>query len=170
TQKRPGAGGPRDTAQPSLSSGFAAVMDEERALHAATEAYLGSQGTSSSVFRSGILREHLTQLAANIALLRQRYEGSAISGRAPSTPAETSLLAAGDPRCSPLLALLAGHRSLLGSVAALKTERADGQRGELILAEVARRHEEMAGALDALVRSGDAHPANAASGENVATV
>lgn len=141
-----------DTAQPPLTSGFGSVMDHERDLQESTEAYLRVEDGVHATSLRHVLREQSAQLSGNIALLEQRYEAlphperfRGLHGRiAPGTSK------ASDPRLDPLRPLIAQHRSLLADIATLIMHGADGQRGELILAEVARSHEEMAGTLTTL--------------------
>jgi hypothetical protein len=147
-----------DTAQPPLTSGFGAVMAQERAIQSSTAAQLAGERGSNTAALEEVLRGHQAKLGANIALLEQRYE------TLPS-PTRFTLLRTPPPRlfrtqsrpvpaneASPLTGLIAQHVTLLRAVDALITLRPDGQRGELILGEIARNHEEMGSTLTAVAK------------------
>jgi hypothetical protein len=147
-----------DTAQPPLTSGFGAVMAQEREIQSSTVAQLAGERGANTVALEGILRGHHATLGANIALLEQRYETL-------PNPARFTLLRASYARLSrtqnrpvpahegsPLARLIAQHVTLLRAIDALITLRPDGQRGELILGEIARNHEEMGSMLTAVAK------------------
>ena len=145
-----------DPVRRSLTSGFGAVMEQERDLQASTLGCVGAETGPRSTDVDRILRHQETQLGANIALLGQRYEMlpspgrfRALQGKA-RPPARRVAGAADDD--DPLRALIAQHVGLLGNIDVLIAQRPDGQRGELILNEVARNHEEMAWMLTALIK------------------
>jgi hypothetical protein len=143
-----------NTAQPSLTSGFGAVMKHEYDIQSATTRYLDGNDGPCSDEADRLLRQHQGRLGANIALLEQRYallpepaRFQALHERQPRTrPSRNEATA----RVSALTALVAQHLKLLENIDALMAGRPDGQRGLLILAEVARNHEQMAWALTAL--------------------
>lgn len=151
----------QDTAEPSLTSGFGTVIDHERTLEASTEASLLALDQTSSTALRRILGDQRNQLGTNIALLEQRYQALPhperfqalrLLGTLPKGARHNAATSAADP----LPPLIAQHRTLLGNIASLMARRADGQRGELILAEVARRHEAMTWTLIALGEPTDA--------------
>lgn len=146
-------GARNDTAQSPLTSGFGAVIGKEHDLRSATEESFGQMSGAHSVDLDSILHHQHSRLGANIALLEQRYEALPNPERfvnwhdrkrppaqARHTPGEAELL----PN------LVAQHTLLLADIDALIDCAPDGQRGELILAEVSRSHEEMAWVLTAL--------------------
>lgn len=140
-----------DTAQPSLTSGFGAVIEKEQSLQGATEGALGCVGGAHAAQADRILRHQNTRLGANIALLQQRYESLPLPERflqiQPPVPAQSPPHATG-----PIADLLARHNGLLAEIETLIDCAPDGQRGELILREVSRNHDEMAWMLTALLR------------------
>lgn len=146
---------------PPFTSGFGAVMDQEEDIQSATHRCLGSDHGPNTVAIDRVLQDQGMRLGANIALLEQRYEllphpsrfqalqtkhdGLSSAGRTTTGMSEA------------LLPTLAGlHLKLLQKIETLIAHRPDGQRGELILTEIARNHEEMAGALIALLKDTDA--------------
>jgi hypothetical protein len=122
----------------------------------ATEGSFGRVSEHHSRELDRILRHQYSRLGANIALLEQRYEALPNPerfvnwhdrSRPPAKPRriqgnETELLSG----------LIARHTSLLTDIEALIGCAPDGQRGELILTEVSRNHEEMAWMLTALIK------------------
>jgi hypothetical protein len=146
--------------QRSLSSGFGDVMKRERALQAATEMFLGADHGLHSSAIDRILREQYTRLGANIAILEQRYETEPATSRDRALQASRPPAAVGGNRAierakhGGLRELAVQHQSLLASVERLLADGSDGQRGALILTEVAHNHEEMAWMLTALLRDG----------------
>lgn len=157
TRAPTGAG--NDTAQPSVTSGFGAVIEKERDLQSATESSFGRAGGRHSVDLDRILHHQHSRLGANIALLEERYEALPKPERfvnwhdrerPPAQPWRTQ------PEEVELLPnLVAQHTRLLADIDALIDCAPDGQRGELILTEVSRSHEEMAWMLTALVKEDD---------------
>lgn len=140
------------TAQPPLTGGFSGVMEHERDLQRSTEAYLRLTNGVHATSLHHVLREQSAQLSGNLALLRQRYEalprgnrGRILRGRIAQESPDAPV-----PRLDQLRPLIVKHRATLADISTLMVQRADGQRGALILAEVARSHEAMAGALTAL--------------------
>ncbi len=150
-----------DTAQPPLTSGFGSVMEREQDIRSSTTERLGVDNGPKSAAIDRILRHQQLQLGANIALLEQRYEMLPHPTRFATLPATHGRLshargAAVAPDAASLLPnLVAQHISLLRAIEALITQRPDGQRGELILTEIARNHEEMAWMLTALINEDD---------------
>lgn len=145
------------TAQPALNSGFGGVMEQEHDLQSSTDDYLGAVNGRHSRAIDHILRDQQTRLTANIALLEQRYETLCRAARPDLQPGplgqattHPAIAVAASIRLLPNL--VAQHLGLLRSIDTLIAERADGQRGELILKQVARAHEEMASTLTALLK------------------
>jgi hypothetical protein len=146
-----------NTAAPPLTSGFGAVIEKERVLLSATAGSLGHASGQHSAEIDRILRHQHSRLSANIALLEQRYEALPNPERfarwndrraPPLTPRRIA------PRDEPevLPELIARHTGLLADIEALIDGGPDGQRGELILTEVSRNHQEMAWMLTALLK------------------
>lgn len=145
------------TAQPALTSGFGAVMKQEHDLQSLIDQYLIAVNGRHSHAIDTILREQQKQVLASIALLDQRYDTLCRAARPDLQPGPLGQATA--PTATPpaisirlLPNLVAQHLGLLRSIDTLIAERADGQRGELILKEVARAHEEMASTLSALLK------------------
>ena len=154
---RAATGLPNDTAQPSLTSGFGAVIAKERELMAATTNHLGEANRNRLIPIERMLRHHQSLLGANIALLEQRYEALPHPVRLQSlNPKYSPLAIAKRPEGKELIAalpdLIARHTSLVEDIGHLIARAPDGQRGELILTEVGRNHEDMAWMLTALVQ------------------
>lgn len=140
-----------DTAQPSVTSGFGTVLEHERDLQRSIEACLRSEEGANATSAHHVLRDHSAQIRGNIALLAQRYESLPHPERFRTLQARIAQDGpAANPRIDPLAPLIVQHRNLLAAVATLIRHRPDGQRGELILGEVARSHEEMSATLAAL--------------------
>ena len=149
-----------NTAQPALTSGFGAVLEQEEDIQSWTQKCLDTGHAPHSAAVDRILRHQDIRLGANIALLAQRYQML-------PHPARFQTLQERHPRLSPspeptvadagsvLPGLIAQHLDLLQKIEALIRQRPDGQRGELILAEIARNHEEMAWKLTALLNEDD---------------
>jgi hypothetical protein len=146
-----------NTAQPPLTSGFGTVMEMEQAMRSSTEAELGRDNGPKSTAIDRILGQQLMLLDANLALLAQRYEMLPNPARFASVPGAPDPLApsgtdaASDGAAGWMASLVAEHLNLGRAVEALIIRRPDGQRGELILAEIARNHSEMAWMLTALL-------------------
>jgi hypothetical protein len=150
------AGPGNDTAQPSLTSGFGAVIEKEYDLLTATEGSFDHVTGGHAAEIDRILHHQQSRLGANIALLEQRYEAL------PNPERFKSWGHRGRPTVAPrrtrydetdlLPDLIALHTALLGDIEALIVRASDGQRGELILTEVSRNHEEMAWMLTALLK------------------
>lgn len=145
-----------DTAQPSLTSGFGAVIEKEHDLQSATEESFGQLSGHHSANLDRILHHQHSRLGANIALLEQRYEALPKPerfvnwhdrGRPPVKPQRMQ-----SDEAQLLPELVAQHARLLTDIDALIGCAPDGQRGELILTEVSRNHEEMAWMLTALLK------------------
>ena len=144
-------------AQPLLTSGFGAVIEKERDLQARTAGSLGQVGGHRSSETDRILRHQQARLGANIALLQERYEAlprperfSSWNERAHATNTAFDHEDRDGSRVLP--DLIARHAGLQADVEALIATAPDGQRGELILGEVSRNHEEMAWMLTALLK------------------
>lgn len=153
-----------DTAQPSLTSGFGTVMEMEQDMRTSTEAELGRDSGPKSAAIDRILRQHLLLLDANFALLAQRYEMLPNPKRFAAVLAAegrpNAIAAAAAPGSAGWLSeLVAQHLDLGRAIGALIGRQSDGQRGELILTEIARYHEQMAWMLTALVKEDAAHDA-----------
>lgn len=141
---------------PSLTSGYGAVIEKEHDLQSATEGSFGHVTGEHASDIDRILRHQHVRLAANIALLEQRYEvlpkperfvNWHDRGRPPARPRgtqrhETELLPD----------LIAQHGNLLADIETLIGLAPDGQHSEQILTEVSRNHEEMAWMLTALLK------------------
>ena len=149
-----------DTAQPPLTSGFGAVMEQERDIRSATAGYLAIDHGPQSASIDRLLRRQEAQLGANIALLEERYEMLPHPNRfrtlhTPKIRPPTARRTVPGKRDDFLPSLVARHVELLRDIVALQTHRPDGQRGELILAEIARNHEEMAQMLTTWIKEDD---------------
>lgn len=145
-----------DTAQPSLISGFGAVIEKERDLQTATEGSFGQVTGNHSAEIGRILHHQHSRIGATIALLEQRYEALPnperfVSWRDRSKPPAKPGRMEGDGT-ELLPDLIARHTNLLADIEALISRAPDGQRGELTLREVSRNHEEMAWMLTALLK------------------
>lgn len=153
-----------DTAQPSVTSGFGAVIEKERELRVATENSLRHvPGTNAEEIDRLLVHQH-GLLGANIALLEQRYESLPQPQRFVHWHRGSSAEAEQSSRGGPidqLPALIARHTHLQADIDALIACDPDGQRGELILNEIRRHHAEMAVALTAVLRGERAAPSQA---------
>src|SRR4051812_23893277 len=69
------------TAQPPLTSGFAALIERERELQSLVATCIDQKGSGQHTSLDSLLREHREQLGAIIALLEQRYELLPVPGR-----------------------------------------------------------------------------------------
>lgn len=160
------------TAQPPLTSGFSVVMEQEEEIQSSTIGYLGTDKGPNSAALDRILQHQGVRLGANIALLEQRYETlphpvrfrTLHTKHGPLSRARRTAVA---EDAGILPSLIAQHLNLLRKIETLIRQRPDGQRGELILTEIARNHEEMAWMLTALIREDESKrdlvptPANA---------
>jgi hypothetical protein len=148
----------RATAQPSLTSGFGSVMEQEHDLQSSTEGYLGAENGPHSNAIDRILRNQQLRLGDNIGLLEDRYEMlphparfHVLRGR--PSPLTKSRRATVAPESAGVLPnLVAQHLNVLGKLTTLIAHSSHGDHGELILNEVARNHEEMAWRLTALLK------------------
>lgn len=156
---RASTGARDDASHPSLTSGFGAVIEKEHNLQSAIEDSFGQLSGHRSVDLDRILHHQHSRLGANIALLEQRYEALPKPerfvnwhdrARPPVQPRRTQ-----QDEAELLPELVAQHTRLLADIEALIGCAPDGQRGELILAEVSRNHEEMAWMLTALLKDRD---------------
>lgn len=144
-----------DTAQPPLTSGFGSVMEREQHIRRSTDAELGRDNGPQSIVIDRLLRQQQMLLDANLALLAQRYEMLPHPTRFASLrtgadrPSRTATV---QNTAGWLSSLVAQHLNLRRAIEALIAQRPDGQRGELILAEVARNHDQMALMLTALIK------------------
>lgn len=144
------------TAQPPLTSGFGAVIEKEQELQAATKAQVGEDHGARAADIDRMLGQQQIRLGANLALLAQRYEMLPNPLRfepihTPHRPLTRKRRTAVQKSRGVLHDLVARHVSLRRDLEALIALRADGQRGELILSEVCRNHEEMAAKLSAFL-------------------
>jgi hypothetical protein len=143
-------------AGPALTSGFGAILEQEHELQAATSEYLGVVSGPRSTEIDRVLRIQQAQLRATIELLEQRYEMLPHPRRfealrdGPASRSKKRLSTHSGNR-SRLGALLAQQQHVLRNVMTLLEQGPDSQRGELMLAQVARNHEEMAAALATLL-------------------
>jgi len=131
-------------------------MEQEHELHAATGGYLGEDHGARSGSIDRILLEQQVRLGVNITLLEQRYEMLPSPARFQALkekhrpPAKARHVGEAGVNDS-LRDLVAQHLSLLERIQLLMAQGPDGQRGALILAEIAHNHEEMAWMLTALL-------------------
>lgn len=145
---------------PPLTSGFGTVMEHEEDIQSSTEEYLGADKGPNSAAIDRILQYQAARLGANIALLEQRYETLPHPGRFQILQAKHNRLSAAHPIAGTgvigtLRHLIVQHLNLLRKIETLIGQRPDGQRAELILAEMVRNHEEMAWMLTALIKEDD---------------
>jgi hypothetical protein len=148
-----------DTAEPSLASGFATIMEQEEDLQASTDGNTDFVNGPQAGAINRLLRDHHLRLGHNIALLEQRYQRrppSALSAHARQGRIGWADRTAQQGEAPPasieqLPELVAQHVRLIECITTLLTENADGQRGELILSELASNHAEMARELATLV-------------------
>ena len=162
------------TAEPPLGSGFGSLIDREHTLRGTLAECDGRIEGNHAADVERILQHQVLQMDANIALLEQRYEGIAngipvvasIADRLPPG-SEPGSYGAGD-----ILPDLRGqHASLMADIDVLLERSPDGQRGELILAEVKRNHEEMVWMLTALLsEDATAAPAEAKNARTAGTM
>ena len=150
------AGVQDDSALPSLTSGFGAVIEKERELRNATDDSCGHVTGNHTLQVDRLLQRQHSRLGANIALLEQRYESlpnperfAIWHGR--RGPPTTARKVVEREEVDLLTELIARHRGLVSDIAALISRAPDGQRGEVILTEVGRNHEQMAVMLTALL-------------------
>lgn len=175
TVTRATADGPVDPTEPSLRSGFASVMEQEHQLQSSTGGYRQATTLRLSSAIARILSKQQVALGANIALLEQRFEtlprndDLALLPVRLAPPAKARHVASAPEHNCLLRNLVAQHLNILENIDTLLARGLAGQRGELILTEVARNHEEMAGMLTALLkedesmRDGKPLPAGAAA-------
>jgi hypothetical protein len=148
----------QDTEQPSLTSGFGSVMEQELEMQEATSHCLAEANGPHAGGIARVLRDQQARLAANVALLEQRYEMRPHPERFRTLRERLAEGRTSDgqrPSGARLPGLVTQHTSLLGQIDTLIAEGSDGQRGELILKEVARSHEEMAWVLTGLINKED---------------
>ena len=154
------APGPDDAAEPPFISGFGSVMEQEREIRSSTEEYLEVAHGPKPEVLNRILRYHQSRIGANIALLEERYQSLPQPARFRSLqsrplPIVDAHHAAQSHGPAFLPSLVSLHVKVLRSIDALTPQRPDGQCGELILAEIARNHEDMAWMLTALIRESE---------------
>lgn len=155
TETRASKASDKCTAEPPLASGFGLIIDKEHALRTSLADWAGRIGGNRAADVEGILRQQQYQMDATIALLEQRYEGFSTGEHAAKTDnvRRSATSAPTSYEAGDVLRDLGGqHASLLVDIDALLERAPDGQRGELILAEVKRNHEEMAWVLTASLR------------------
>lgn len=138
---------------PPAASGIGAVQEQERDLLSATDSFLSGQNGPLSAALHGALREQRSQLGGKIELLKQRYKmpSSAIAADGAQGPTESVHAELAPENMGALPVLIAQHRTVLSTIASLITQGFDGQRGNLILTEVASCHENMATDLNHLL-------------------
>lgn len=145
-----------DTAQPPLTSGFGALMEQEKDIQLSTLGHVGARGADGAAI-DHLLQQQAKLLAANVALLEQRYEMLPHAARFQHLHEIHEPLSHRRPNhtgseIGTLPTLRALHLNALRKLETLVHQRPDGQRGELILAHIAHNHEEMAGALSVLLK------------------
>jgi hypothetical protein len=141
-----------------FTHGFGTLLQQEHDLQTCTADSVGAVTGPNAPALTRMLRYQQTRIGANITLLQQRHETlpqparfrTMVGGRRPLAGR-----AADHPDTEPLAQLVAGHRDALESIEQLTASQPDGQRGDLILAAVARNHEEMAWMLRALAHEND---------------
>ena len=146
-----------DTAAGCRARGFDAVLEQERALQALTDAFSDDAHGQDAQAIARVLRNHHLRLGDNIAILRQRYDTSIPEPRTvrkPTTSLRNSTPAGAAESLCRLPELVAQHLHTIESIEMLLAQRPDGQRGELVLNEVVSSHRAMAWMLTALVNEG----------------
>ncbi len=145
---------------PAAVRDFDSMLEREHHLQSSTDGYLDSlKGPHASVIDRILRNQHL-RLGDNIALLEQRYERSpAHPAFAAAGPAPIRLARAKRPNgeadsIGQLPLLVAQHQRAIETIDRLIAQATEGQR-ELILAQVARNHREMAAILIELLRAGE---------------
>ncbi len=130
-------------------------MEQELKLQSSTEDGLAWANGPQAESILLVLRDQQARLGANVALLEQLYEmlpHPERFGVLRAKLAEARTNAAGPDPSAQLPELIAQHLRLLRHIEILVGEGLDGQRGELILRQVARSHQEMAWGLTALIK------------------
>ena len=147
-----------DPAQPFQRGEFGSVMEQEHDLQSSTGGYRGEGNGHLSATIARVLSKQQVALGANIALLEQRCEllpqaaqVLALHGR--HSPLTKARHRAPAPEHNSLLRnLIARHLDVMEDIDTLITEGSNGLGGELILREISRNHEDMAGMLSALLK------------------
>jgi hypothetical protein len=135
-------------------------MEQERAIQSSIAMYRQANHTPAGASVDRMLDRQQARLGANIALLEQRYEMLPHPGRfQPLYTTDTPLTRTSRPLATPanavfLSGLAAQHTDLQRKVGWLIAQRPDGERGELILAEIARNHAEMARMAAGVIKDG----------------
>lgn len=141
-----------------LTSGFGSVLEKEHILQSSIEGVLRTAERVRPVDLDRILRHQQARIGTNIVLLEQRNEMLPhparflpLHGKHASIPTSrrTGPESASD---GPLPKLVAQHVTVASDIDALIAHGSNGQRGDIILSEVARSHEEMAWLLTALLQ------------------
>lgn len=136
-------------------------MEKELDLQYSTNEYVKSLIDPAQDQIGRILREQQTRLHTNIGLLEHRHEMLPHPERFDALPSKISEMPAWEnpPIASEhqgmLLDLSDQHRQIHADITALISQGHDGQRGELMLLQVARSHEEMASVLSSLLTAHD---------------
>jgi hypothetical protein len=142
------------TAEPPLRSGFGLLIDGEHRLRDSLAECSGRIEGNQAANVERILQHQQKQVDANIALLQQRYEGISTGqiGAESNQPRPTCMSDSTTLKTGDILRDLGRQlANLMTDIDGLVERAPDGQRGELILAEVRRHHEEMAWILKALL-------------------
>lgn len=143
---------------PLLVSGFGSVMEKELDLQYSTNEYVKSLVLSAQDELGRILREQQTRLYTNITLLEHRHEMLPHPERFASLPSKITEMPEWEnppiasEHSAMLLDLSDQHRQIQTDIESLISQGHDGQRGELMLLQVARSHEEMAWVLRSLLK------------------
>lgn len=144
-----------EPAAPPLAAGVCAIMEQEHALQTLSDGFSEENHGADTPAVVRVLRNHHLRLGDNIALLRQ-HRG--VLPRSAHGDAGCESLASLSNSSDPAMASAAGLRALatkhlkaVENIDNLIAQRPDGQRGEMILTEVARNHRAMAWMLNGLL-------------------
>ncbi len=146
---------PDDAASASSARDFAALIEQERDLQSATGKSLTAAGGGDGAAIQRLLRHQHFRLGANIAVLEQqsealpsgeRFRAWTKRTRPPSPPGVARPVA---PAFLP--DLIAQHTRVMADIAGLVRSAPEERRGDFILAEVSRSHEQMVRMLTALL-------------------
>lgn len=148
----------RSTRYPRPAGGFGAVMEQEHELQSSIGGYRGELHGHLSATIARVLSKQQVALGAIIALLEHRYEMLppaaqflALHGRHSPLPPTRRRVPAPEPN-SLLRNLIAQHLDLLEDLDSLMARGGSDLQNEIILIEVTRNHEDMAGMLSALLK------------------
>jgi hypothetical protein len=132
-------------------------MEKEQELQCATDEYLGEVNGRHCATIDRILRQQRQRLGANVALLEQRFDMLPHPERFQSWSGRhippTAKRRVPEPESIVVLPrLVVQHLRLARHIEALITCSSDREHGELILTQVGRNHDEMAGILTTLLK------------------